>query len=998
MRIVGFDVESFLIRGGCIVPTLVCLSWAEGNQEGLLDCADGVDFFEACLDDPTCILVAHNAPFDVAVCLRQRPSLLPKIIAAYEAGRIRCTLVRQKLIDISNGEHKYYWDSSGKLKKTTYDLKTLVLRHFGRYMAKGEDTWRLRYCELWGVPISEYPPDAASYAIRDAREALETFLSQNTDLELDEGEIYPGTLPDELPQVQAQFALHMMSAWGFRADPERVAKLREHAQEIRDKAYEKLLKYGLVRWQGKKNPKLSKNMKAIYAMVEEVYTAAGLDVPLTEKKKVSTDKETLEYFSQRAEDDDKKPVEGFYDERCEALLESSGNILTTWVPALEQACVRPSNPGYNVLVESGRTSCNQGGKDNPSVNCFDADTEILTKLGWFRFDRLPEGLPVAQWEDDKISFVEPTAYISRKVNENLVSIQSDFVDLMVTQDHRCLLEVRSKDGWRRGVIPAAKTTKLAGWRQINAGTYDGGVVHLSHSEVVLLCAVQADGSYHDNGINLGFRKQRKIDRLLEALDNLGVAYTNNPPTKNKQETRIRVSAGYDLRVVRWLGEDKKFGSWILDFDRDTLDDFCKEVFHWDGCVTRMSQYASALRSNADWVQAALVLSNKRANQRVYKPRPDSVEAEKRVLRVRRLSFQVDVSKRNASYLNFAKREEVPYDGYVYCVSVPSGFVVVRRNGKTMITGQCQNPPRKGGVRECIIARPGYVLAGCDYDTIELRTLAQCCLDILGHSALAIALQNGEDPHASYAAMRLGVEYDEFLRRMKEGDKESEGARQAAKPANFGFPGGLGPKTYVEYAKGYGQFLTLEEAKEAREFYMNRWPEMREYFRFIAAETENDAPLIHLGSGRVCGKVRYTKRANGYFQGRAADGAKAAMWALFKECYMGEDTVGDLGGKVSPLFGSRPILFLHDEFILEVPEVTAHLAAARLQKVMEFQMQKWIPDIPAKASALLMRRWFKGAKPAFLVVDGVKQMVPSKPQKIVGKDGKDKTLWVPDYPS
>jgi hypothetical protein len=134
-------------------------------------------------------------------------------------------------------------------------------------------------------------------------------------------------------------------------------------------------------------------------------------------------------------------------------------------------------------------------------------------------------------------------------------------------------------------------------------------------------------------------------------------------------------------------------------------------------------------------------------------------------------------------------------------------------------------------------------------------------------------------------------------------------------------------------------------------------------------------------------VPYTAVCNGFFQHLAAMGAKAALYAVVKECYL--DTS-------SPLYGCRPWLFAHDEIGLEIPyydigrKTAADAAMRRLSEIMVEVMSKWVPDVPVKAEGVLCRRWYKGAEPAF---DG-DVLVPSKP---VYDPVKDKTIWVADMP-
>lgn len=316
----------------------------------------------------------------------------------------------------------------------------------------------------------------------------------------------------------------------------------------------------------------------------------------------------------------------------------------------------------------------------------------------------------------------------------------------------------------------------------------------------------------------------------------------------------------------------------------------------------------------------------------------------------------------------------------------------------------QNPPRKGNIRACFKARDGYLYSACDYDTAELRALAQVCIWLLGYSDLGDALRDGLDPHLALAADILGLTYEEALRRYEAGDTEVAEMRQLCKVANFGYPGGLGPEKFVMYAHAYDAKLKsvvdLRSSRQLRDAWFKRWREMREFFRCVSAAVGDDGEgaVQQFGSRRVRGGCNFTAGANTTFQGLVADGAKRAGWALARECYLGDwmHPPGDdveramhEAGMPSPLLGSRPVLFMHDEFILEVPShdlEKASAAADRQARVQRLAMQACIPDVPIKCGAALMRHWHKGAK----AVREHGALVPVRPEK----QG-DKMIWVRD---
>jgi hypothetical protein len=288
-------------------------------------------------------------------------------------------------------------------------------------------------------------------------------------------------------------------------------------------------------------------------------------------------------------------------------------------------------------------------------------------------------------------------------------------------------------------------------------------------------------------------------------------------------------------------------------------------------------------------------------------------------------------------------------------------------GRTASTPNVQNLPTEIGVRECFRPRPGCVFAVADYSGFELRTWAQVCLKVLGYSKMAEALNAGDDPHIEIACRILGIPYAEALADYKNDPKgRVYKPRQASKAANFGFPGGLGVRRWREYArKNYGVDVELDKATEIKGYWEDAWPESQLYFEWVNLQIEAEAPVIkQLFSNRYRGDVTFTEAANGMFQSLAAEAAKAAGFLIAYACYVDVE---------SPLFGCRPVNFVHDEFVTEVPDdERAHDAAVEQARLMELGAAPFLPDIPPIAEPLLCRKWSKSAKPVY---DQNKRLVP-----------------------
>lgn len=281
----------------------------------------------------------------------------------------------------------------------------------------------------------------------------------------------------------------------------------------------------------------------------------------------------------------------------------------------------------------------------------------------------------------------------------------------------------------------------------------------------------------------------------------------------------------------------------------------------------------------------------------------------------------------------------------------------------MVTGRtsCKSPnlqnlPRRGGIRDCFIPRDGCVFILCDYDAVEMRTLAQCFIDLTGKTSPLAEMYAQDpqfDPHAYFGAQLVGIDYPTMLDRLKAGDAEAKSMRQRAKPANFGYAGGMGSSAFIGYARGYGVNLTEEEAQKLRDQWIETY-NMRPWFK-EAERAQEAGRVVCPSSKRVRGRPSYTESANMPFQGMASDGAKRALFAVSRECYADPSSV---------LFGARPLVFVHDEIILEAPLDRAHDCAMRLKAIMESEMQVVTPSIPASATPALATRWLKGAEPAY----------------------------------
>lgn len=278
------------------------------------------------------------------------------------------------------------------------------------------------------------------------------------------------------------------------------------------------------------------------------------------------------------------------------------------------------------------------------------------------------------------------------------------------------------------------------------------------------------------------------------------------------------------------------------------------------------------------------------------------------------------------------------------------------SGRTSESPNLQNQPREGGVRECFRPRDGFVFCSTDYDTAEMRAQAQFCYDTFGFSLMRDVFIAGKDPHTMFAATLLDLPYDEVVRRKRE--PEIKKYRALGKVYNFGVPGGMRAARLQASAKRqFKIILTLVECEGMLKTYFQTWPEMQLFLDDAKklSPWNKRTQVTTPWSGRVRAVYGPNQYGNQRFQGPIGDIAKDAAFDIAEECYVVPS---------SPLYGSRPVLFVHDECVLEIPEQRASAAAKRQAELMTLAGARTIKDIPMTCTPALMERWTKAAEAVY----------------------------------
>ena len=411
--------------------------------------------------------------------------------------------------------------------------------------------------------------------------------------------------------------------------------------------------------------------------------------------------------------------------------------------------------------------------------CLTGDHEILTPRGWARIDSWTGG-SIAVWnpDSDAISF-QSAEQVVFPYSGDLIRIEHQRISQLSTPDHK--MPVRLPNG---ELVPRTAEALFDRYRtEIPVCSSRPGRKTKEQNELRILIMTQADGHYTEDGsIKFGFKKLRKVERCKSLLRKAGITYSYVHYEKDQKH----VFTILPRHIPLWLREfrSKTFGWWMLDEDADVILD---ELEHWD-CYRagpQSIQYSTTNRTNADIIQAVCELSGRKASIRTKvrdkAKTPNWNDA-----------FYVDIWLRPGSTTG-VRRDQVSketFDGLVYCAVTPTGYFLVRRNGKVWITGnsgalvQFQNLSKnydanldgmrelvKGGhytalkalydgvadplsqlVRTAIIPEEGHKILVADFSAIEARVTAW----FAGEEWKLQAFRDGQDIYCATASQMFHV--------------------------------------------------------------------------------------------------------------------------------------------------------------------------------------------------------------------------------------------------
>lgn len=335
--------------------------------------------------------------------------------------------------------------------------------------------------------------------------------------------------------------------------------------------------------------------------------------------------------------------------------------------------------------------------------CFDTETEVLTDSGWRSFASLDgsEGLATVNLPTNELEFQQPIGLIQKEYVGDMVRLGGRKMNGLVTADHRMVVYRRGQEepSFREaGDLRIADSIKLhAKWsgepwgdrpylvpRALHAHELEKEVDPYDFAE--FLGWYIAEGSCAQKikcpgkGYNVTVSQKKPVGRLI-----LGMLLDKLPWNWCLTKCGFETSSKSLWSYLHPLGNTytKRVPDWIKRAEPEIIRRFLIGAILGDGHQQEsIRTYYTSSPGLSDDIQELFIKSGKSA---AIHNRGKGELGTVDNFAIREWRHSVGGLRDSKQMPNFAIER---YEGQVFCATVPNGTLLVRRNGRPMIAGNC----------------------------------------------------------------------------------------------------------------------------------------------------------------------------------------------------------------------------------------------------------------------------------------------------------------------
>lgn len=330
---------------------------------------------------------------------------------------------------------------------------------------------------------------------------------------------------------------------------------------------------------------------------------------------------------------------------------------------LDKKNVKLEEMQYQAVINSASTI---GGFSiiNGSAGCVDCDTEFFNGEKWKKISDYNENDLVLQYnKSGESSLVKPLRYIKQKKDFLWTIKNKKGIDQCLSNEHNCILFNENKELLEMKFNSLRKKLLNNNYSILTTFINNGKGLNLNKDIIKLLTIVCIKGKIKKNKVTINLKTEEEFDRIKQLLNNLKISFSRK---ESFEEDNFAIIIKFEKEDV--FSEFPK--EWYKASELESKI-IANEILFWLFKESNIVNINS--ENNADFIQYILSSINKRI----------VISNEKKLKCKLSLNDDNYVKLNNTSIL-----KKKTSDGYEYCFTVPSHMLILRKNGKIFITGNC----------------------------------------------------------------------------------------------------------------------------------------------------------------------------------------------------------------------------------------------------------------------------------------------------------------------
>jgi hypothetical protein len=340
-----------------------------------------------------------------------------------------------------------------------------------------------------------------------------------------------------------------------------------------------------------------------------------------------------------------------------------------------------------------------GGQDKV-FGCYSTDTEVLTRRGWLRHADMNNDDEVVEYDNGVLRWTRPLERLEYDYEGDMVAIRHASLDMLVTPNHRMVVRSVHANSFvpsssRQLLVPRgwhfqpAENLRRSEWQVPYATPFEHqGGRRRSQDRARFLGWFLSEGHLGTGDRPYLTQVEGPLAvKMRETVQRLGwlFSYRINHYREHEQPCMQLYLKGGARRVGRWLRRAAGSHSWnkripwsVWAWDVDSKAALLGALLEGDGCERTESrwEYVTTSTDLADDVQRLSIELGYSA--RIARRSSGVVGL--------RDQYVVLIGSRPELNIRPSRVEKQSYSGKVYCLRVPSGAYLTRRNGYMGIAG------------------------------------------------------------------------------------------------------------------------------------------------------------------------------------------------------------------------------------------------------------------------------------------------------------------------